>query len=397
MAVKLYDGPSGTLYIGIGLILLIGFLVFEMYGYGVTSDIVNETTTMHMNATTPSASVAPSRIPTRVLPSYGPSPAPNQAIMLTNVTSVDESDNANCSEWIMLLITSCARWDLLSQTIESFETYNTYKCIENKVVMDDCNDMKGLEAMHVKYKHHGYSFHSTTTPRNATFSNKNKKGKTALRVLYAIKEGLTTYRHHSHSNRYVLLLEDDWKFYENGFVEDSLAVLSHHEKIGNPQRKISFLRLRNLQIHYPRIGGRSFCGGSFPLYRNETTLYNISGSDLKYYLGLSGDCYLAYSNHPGLKLIDVLLDHIMVCMGKAKKTYIRSMEHCLGCQYRNRRFTTAKLLYPANRIHGYVGHNGAAKHANNPFMRRLININDEYLMNATNCKYIAINKNKSQI
>ena len=158
-----------------------------------------------------------------------------------------------------MVIISCGRWHLLSQTIESFEQYNTYNCIESKIIIDDCiTDKHKLSKIESKYKHYGYKLVSTSTPRTANYSQNT------LRTMYSIYEAITTYN--TKNVRYVFQIEDDWRFYKHGFIEDSLAVLKTDAKTTHYAgsafiKRISMLDLRNWQIHAPYIGFNEFCGG----------------------------------------------------------------------------------------------------------------------------------------
>lgn len=117
---------------------------------------------------------------------------------------------------MMLVIISCSRWELLFETIESFEYYNTYNCILSKIIIDDCinnNTDKLKNATNMiqsKYGHYGYKLVQTSTPRIPQYS------KTDVRTMYSIYEALSTYNE-MHAN-YVFQLEDDWRFYKHGFL-----------------------------------------------------------------------------------------------------------------------------------------------------------------------------------
>eukprot|EP01084_Bolivina_argentea_P159300 277446_1 len=154
------------------------------------------------------------------------------------------------SDTIFVLILSCGRWNELSETIESFELYNTYKCLKRKIVMDDCNDIIGLNKMSDKYhKLYNYEFFTTNTPRNSTYSQ------VSVRTILSIYESIIKY---GNDCKYVFQIEDDWKFYRHGFIQDSLSILKSHEmKLRYdhyinpfaPQIKISMVNLRNKQIY----------------------------------------------------------------------------------------------------------------------------------------------------
>eukprot|EP01084_Bolivina_argentea_P289725 497564_1 len=84
----------------------------------------------------------------------------------TRMLEINDSPPTTClyNDSIILVVISCARWDQLSKTIDSFEKYNTYNCLKRKIVMEDCTDIKGMNQMAAKYKSFGYEFYATTTP-----------------------------------------------------------------------------------------------------------------------------------------------------------------------------------------------------------------------------------------
>jgi hypothetical protein len=89
-------------------------------------------------------------------------------------------------EEITLVVTSCGRYDLLAQTLESFYKFNTYP-IKEVIVTEDWNQesqVKSLDRAYARVK----------TP-------------------------------------YIFACEDDWQFYKSGFIEESLEILEKYPKI----------------------------------------------------------------------------------------------------------------------------------------------------------------------
>ena len=105
-------------------------------------------------------------------------------------------------EAITVVLTSCGRWDLLAKTIESFEKFNTYP-IERKVIIEDgpmpTFNFKGWEVM-------------ATGKR--------------LGQVKAIDKAYQTV-----TTDFIFHLEDDWEFYREGFIEESLPILIAYPKI----------------------------------------------------------------------------------------------------------------------------------------------------------------------
>src|ERR1035441_5909366 len=87
---------------------------------------------------------------------------------------------------ITLVLTSCGRYDLLSQTLESFYKFNTYS-IKEVIIVEDWNregQIKSIDKAYARVK----------TP-------------------------------------YIFACEDDWCFYKSGFIEKSLEILEKYPKI----------------------------------------------------------------------------------------------------------------------------------------------------------------------
>lgn len=112
-------------------------------------------------------------------------------------------------EDISFVITSCGRIDLLKRTIESFLQYNTYP-IKEFIIIDDSLDTETHEFINKTY--------------GATFKiilNKEKLGHIkSVDKLYSLIK-----------TPYIFHCEDDWIFFRNGFIEDSLEVLKKDNKI----------------------------------------------------------------------------------------------------------------------------------------------------------------------
>ena len=347
-------------------------------------------------------------------------PVPFRTMSANTITSSEPCtvSTSNChndpdydAQWsIMMVIISCGRWHLLSQTIESFEQYNTYNCIESKIIIDDCiTDKHELSTIESKYKHYGYQIVPTSTPRTINYSQSN------LRTMFSIYEAITTYN--TKKARYVFQIEDDWKFYKHGFIEDSLAVLKsdakkiHYDGVAFI-RRISMLDLRNWQIHAPYLGYNAFCGGY--MTQNDIgdiydTIYDgYGGKKLKYWIYPTSndhgiECFRHWSANPGLKKINGLEYYIERCMDELESgKFIFNFEHCVACQYKRKGYGMANTI----NYSGYVGHLGGLFHVdqnrnvtlteNKTGYTNLINlntlmrINDKYAINTSNCEYVEL-------
>lgn len=110
---------------------------------------------------------------------------------------------------ISVVVTSCGRFDLLKRTLDSFDQFNTAP-IRRVFITEDSGD----EAVHAAIPAHWKT-------RTRVFVNRPRRGQMAsIDLAYAAV-----------STPLLFHLEDDWEFYREGFVEDSLAVLDTDPKI----------------------------------------------------------------------------------------------------------------------------------------------------------------------
>lgn len=116
------------------------------------------------------------------------------------------------SKHITFVLTSCNRFDLLEKTLESFVKYNTAP-IAHYIFIEDTHKIKNLEKVVRKFPE--IFAHATL------LHNVPKLGQMASidRAYSFVKTD------------YIFHCEEDWEFYEQGFIEDSLAVLEKDKKI----------------------------------------------------------------------------------------------------------------------------------------------------------------------
>ena len=260
-----------------------------------------------------------------------------------------------------------------------------------------------------KYGNYGYKLIQTSTPRTPKYS------KTDVRTMYSIYESITSYN--NVKAKYVFQIEDDWRFYKYGFIEDSINVFKagdHHKHL-----RISMLDLRNWQIYSPYLGFNEFCGGYMTqndigdIYDTNITHkfceYDININEcksdkLKYWIYPTSklhtiECFRHWSANPGLKKINGLQHNIGRCMNAFEDgKNIANLEHCVACQYKRKAYGMANTMI----YNGYVGHLGGLYHIdqNQSLHKRkgklvgitnlneLININDKFAINITNCQYV---------
>jgi hypothetical protein len=110
---------------------------------------------------------------------------------------------------VTLAITSCGRMDLLEKTLISFFKFNTYP-IDKTIIIEDSGsqfDQKRIAKI--------------IPSRYAFIINKKNIGQ--IKSIDKIYKKITT--------PYIFHCEDDWEFYQPGFIEESLKVLKSNPKI----------------------------------------------------------------------------------------------------------------------------------------------------------------------
>ena len=101
------------------------------------------------------------------------------------------------------MLTSCGRQDLLEKTLDSFFAFNTYPVAQTIIVEDGPQEANS----HLAEKYAG---------RNITWlATGQRRGQiAAIDYAYSFVE-----------HPYIFHLEDDWQFYQAGFIEKSLTIL----------------------------------------------------------------------------------------------------------------------------------------------------------------------------
>ena len=156
---------------------------------------------------------------------------------------------------ITLVVTSCGRFDLLKDTLESFDRYNT-AAIREVFITEDSGD----DAVHGAVPEHW-------KPHCTVFVNRPKLGQLAS-IDLAYGQVKTPYIFHC---------EDDWQFYRQGFVEDSRSILE-----ASPQLLQVWLRshAHDLAVHSPYIhlGDRQVIAGvpCYPLLSEKAEWQSFS-------------------------------------------------------------------------------------------------------------------------
>jgi hypothetical protein len=144
------------------------------------------------------------------------------------------------SRTVSLVLTSCNRFDLLEKTLESFFAFNTYPIAEHIIIEDSPNRDKLLKVLE---KFPDVEF--------LALNNDPQLGQ-----MKSIE------RAYSHvTSEFIFHCEDDWEFYREGFVENSISVLDMDEKICNiwlrGLEEISESRLEE-EVHTSKNGQVAF-------------------------------------------------------------------------------------------------------------------------------------------
>jgi hypothetical protein len=117
---------------------------------------------------------------------------------------------------VTVVVTSCGRFDLLQETLFSFFQYNTYPIHQLIITEDSGNAVPDFI----------YTYH----PNTVVINPPQKEGQIkSIDRSYSI---VTT--------EFIFHLEDDWCFYREGFIEESLAILN-----AEPNCSMVWLRERN--------------------------------------------------------------------------------------------------------------------------------------------------------
>lgn len=148
---------------------------------------------------------------------------------------------------VTVVVTSCGRFELLKQTLCSFFQRNTYKNIDQFLIIDDSGEpFKAKEAIRLIYSELGLKQNIILIP------NKRNLGQvTSIDLAYSHVQ-----------NNWVFHLEDDWEFYDSAFIEHSMEILekydwvftvwlrAHNDTNGHPFEAVNGLPFFLLKLNY---------------------------------------------------------------------------------------------------------------------------------------------------
>lgn len=214
------------------------------------------------------------------------------------------------SSLVSVVLTSCGRLELLKRTVDSFNKYNTFPIHEFIIVDDSGNKaiQREIRRLFPKYTH--------------VFNPKN------LGLIESIDRGYSQVKTH-----FVMHLEEDWEFYQSGFIEKSLQILLEQPKI-----MMVWVRALNDTNGHP-IEPKIYYAGSVPF---RLTATNVNKD------------WHGWSFNPGLRRMS---DYYMVApYSKIAKGCPAGVGECLvGQEYYKLGFRSAILM------DGYCFHIGGGE------------------------------------
>lgn len=234
--------------------------------------------------------------------------------------------NIDISNNVTLFITSCGRPKLLEQTLRSFVKYNTYPIFE--VILCEDSGINGIA-----------DFAKDILPYPIIFCyNENRIGqmKTIEKYTKLIKTD------------YVFHLEDDYEFFDYGFIELSFKIL-------NSDPKISQVLLEDEQHTFPKVDiGNSLC---FKLMTNHPHEKNANNGD---------GPLTVFSWRPSLKKIEIQ---------KLRMPYKEwDDEYTILLEINKLGYYSVITKNQINKRLGFCTHIGKNFHIHSPFFKSIPNI-----------------------
>jgi len=165
---------------------------------------------------------------------------------------------------ITLVVTSCGRFDFLKKTLESFFNYNTYQ-IKKTIIVDNSTKESSFEVI-------SQILNKLTDNFEIIVNDQNIGQVSSIDKAYNLVD-----------TEFIYHCEDDWEFFDYGFIEKSLDVLKNDETILNINTRV-------------RFDGEK--GSLHPVYGNFETKNGTKYKIYEYsYLGV----WHGFSWNPGLR------------------------------------------------------------------------------------------------
>lgn len=166
---------------------------------------------------------------------------------------------------VTLFITSCNRPNLLKVTLDSFLKYNTYP-IKEAIILED----SGLKRIN------DFAIELLPFPCKIIYNEKR------LGQMKSIENGTKFIK-----TDYIFHCEEDWEFYDSGFIEKSLEILESNHKI-------SVVKLRSYNEYIKRYK-MTIENSNNPLYniihQNNISMYTFNPSLRRKEISLFGIPY----------------------------------------------------------------------------------------------------------
>ena len=205
---------------------------------------------------------------------------------------------------VTLFLTACNRPDLLRITLTSFLKYNTYP-IKEAIIMED-SGLKGIN---------DFAIELLPFPCRIIYNEKR------IGQMKSIENGSRFIK-----TDYVFHCEEDWEFYDSGFIEKSLEILESNNKI-------SLVKLRSYKEYIYRY--------KMEIVNTDNNLYNI----------IHQNNIAMYSFNPSLRRKEIALFSI---------PYKDDNEYTLQIKLNKLGY----ISVVTKNVNGYVRHIGWGSHVN---------------------------------
>jgi GT2 family glycosyltransferase len=167
---------------------------------------------------------------------------------------------------ISVVITSCGRFDLLERTIFSFLKYNTYKNINQIIVIDDSGFVSPEESIKNIFSKCLLACEPQIIINTFNIGQVASIDKAYENVI----------------NEYIFHLEDDWEFYDYGFIEESLQILENYKEImivwlrnHNDTNRHPLENLNNYEFKLPKLNCGNWHGFTWNPGLRRLSDYNL--------------------------------------------------------------------------------------------------------------------------
>ena len=225
---------------------------------------------------------------------------------------------------VTLVITSCNRPKLLKPTLESFVKYNTYP-IKECIIIED----SGLQGIN------DFCYDILKDiPLKLIYNEKNLGQLKSIDIAYSQVK-----------TKYIFHCEEDWEFFDYGFIEESFKILNMDEKIFTV-----WLRPYN-------------CVNGHRIVTMENLPYNIMSKSQSLYHDGFIHTWHGITFNPGLRRKDVCMKHHPYSNVKKYESADLGGEYSVNVAYGQDGYYSAIT----KNVKGYVKHIGWGHHIKLPW------------------------------